>query len=203
MTIPFTPLKSVRDTGWQSRARKRTGSAMKKKVHWCQYNWLTATHAILALLFLSTKGGLSGMPYFNKQKRIAVRSHICFSCCKFQTLLRLSGTNKKRYPRCKQTCHKINNLVLWLKKKVVHFHQFNGQFSLTNRKYVNLYLLRQQFFSFFFFLVPERKRGTIIFACVRPSVRPFPVCFLPIAANPTNRFRPNSMYSMSTVCREH
>jgi hypothetical protein len=40
-------------------------------------------------------------------------------------------------------------------------------------------------------------------ACVRPSVRPFPVCFLPIAAIPTNRFRPNSMYSMSTVCREH
>jgi hypothetical protein len=37
-------------------------------------------------------------------------------------------------------------------------------------------------------------------ACVR---RPFPVCFLPIAAKPTNRFRPNSMYSMSTVCREH
>jgi hypothetical protein len=74
-------------------------------------------------------------------------------------------------------------------------------------------------FTFFFrttakhtFLVPERKRGTFIFVCVRASVRPsvrpsvrrpFLVTFLPIAAKPTNGFRPNSICSMFTVGRKH
>jgi hypothetical protein len=59
----------------------------------------------------------------------------------------------------------------------------------------------------FFFFSSRAKAGKYYFrlrASVRPSVRrQFPVCFLPIAAKLSNRFRPNSMYGMSTVCREH
>jgi hypothetical protein len=45
--------------------------------------------------------------------------------------------------------------------------------------------------SAFFFFSTRAKAGNYYFrlrACVRPSVCPFPVCFLPIAAKPTNRF---------------